>query len=292
MVKTITAEELEELNGKLRGSFGEPTSGYYSGCNYFRNMGYNEYQPVGTCTSMNTCDRCIRIEECVIKKDAPIWREEVKVEGTDMILTLGSIVDIVWSKHPRNTHKLTFERVELVDIIPKHSEISMEDVEKYYGSGKGRVSTKVNVSKVNRYVFKHGEHYVILPENLLFLCEYPKQGTLFKASGNSEIKTPGKYEKIGQQLGAKTDEKALAYGKDALQKSGDLLRHFLKNYKQPDGSYLIPNDLIGHICTQVRIMDKQSRIFNNPTADLMGENPYADIAGYAIQMSDRGEEVK
>ena len=97
----------------------------------------------------------------------------------------------------------------------------------------------------------------------------------------------GKYEKIGQQLGAKTDEKSLAYGTDALQKSGDLLRHFMRNYRQLDGSFLIPDALIGHICTQVRIMDKQSRIFNNPTGDLLGENPYADIAGYAIQMSDK-----
>jgi len=89
------------------------------------------------------------------------------------------------------------------------------------------------------------------------------------------------YKSIGASIGAVVERKQIAYG-NSLGQCGDVLRVFLRPYYNEDGTYTIPDSLLDHLLVQVRIIDKQFRIFNNPGGDLMDENPYSDIAGYGI----------
>lgn len=89
------------------------------------------------------------------------------------------------------------------------------------------------------------------------------------------------YESIGAAIGKAVDEKQRAYG-DSFGQCGDILRVFLRPYDNGDGTYTIPDALLDHLLAQVRIIDKQFRIFSNPRGDLMGETPYRDIVGYGI----------
>lgn len=93
------------------------------------------------------------------------------------------------------------------------------------------------------------------------------------------------YEKLGAKIGRTTNMKQKAYG-DSIRKSEKLLRVFLEDYETlndaGEKAYLIPDELLRHLLLQVRVIDKQNRIFSNPKGDLMEENPYRDIAGYGI----------
>ncbi len=91
----------------------------------------------------------------------------------------------------------------------------------------------------------------------------------------------GKFEERGQAIGQLVDEKQLAYG-DSVRKTSQLVKIYLQDYKQEDGNYIISEALLDQLLLQVRIIDKQNRIFNNPTADRMSESPYSDIAGYGL----------
>jgi hypothetical protein len=87
--------------------------------------------------------------------------------------------------------------------------------------------------------------------------------------------TPKSYINIGKQIGALLNEKQASYG-DAFGKMNEIL-----NVLYPDG---IKNHQYQDILTIVRILDKVFRIANLPEdqKDRMGEEPYKDIAGYAI----------
>lgn len=89
------------------------------------------------------------------------------------------------------------------------------------------------------------------------------------------------YEEMGKQIGELVDAKQKAYG-DSVSTSRDIVKIYLRKYKNEDGTYTIPESLVDHLLLQVRIMDKQSRIFNNPDGDLMEENTYQDICGYGL----------
>lgn len=91
----------------------------------------------------------------------------------------------------------------------------------------------------------------------------------------------GYFENEGKKIGNLVDKKQRAYG-DSITKTNELLRVFLSDYKNTDGTYTIPESLINHIGLMVRMMDKQNRIFNNPDGDLMDEKPYNDLAGYSL----------
>jgi hypothetical protein len=68
------------------------------------------------------------------------------------------------------------------------------------------------------------------------------------------------------------------------------MKVFLQEYRNKDNTYTIPESLLQHVLLQVRIIDKQNRIFSNPDGDLMKESPYNDITGYGMlgkRMSDK-----
>ena len=93
------------------------------------------------------------------------------------------------------------------------------------------------------------------------------------------------FKQKGQEIGELVDLKQRAYG-NAITKTSKLLEVFLEDYKNDDGTYTIPASLLKHLALQVRIIDKQNRIFSNPDGDLMSESPYKDIAGYGLLGSE------
>lgn len=97
------------------------------------------------------------------------------------------------------------------------------------------------------------------------------------------------FEDKGLEIGKLVDKKQAAYG-DSVGKTSQLMKIFLQEYKNDDNTYTIPEELLDHILLQVRMIDKQNRLFSNPKGDLMQENPYADTVGYGLlgmRMSER-----
>lgn len=90
----------------------------------------------------------------------------------------------------------------------------------------------------------------------------------------------GYFENKGTKLGQLVDKKQAAYG-DSIKKTSQLMKVFMQDYEQED-TYVIPKELLDHILLQVRIIDKQNRIFSNPKGDLMDESPYSDLSGYGL----------
>lgn len=87
----------------------------------------------------------------------------------------------------------------------------------------------------------------------------------------------GRYEQIGKEIGKLTDEKNIAYGDSVLQS------HRILEILYPNG---VGIDQYSDMLCLVRMIDKQCRIANRK--DAFGENPWKDIAGYAILMSKDG----
>jgi hypothetical protein len=93
--------------------------------------------------------------------------------------------------------------------------------------------------------------------------------------------TPGKYEQRGADIGALVDRKNAAYG-DSFRKSGDIVRALY-----PQG---IKPEQYDYALVMVRIIDKLFRIAT--AKDAFGENPFQDIAGYALLMSQPLKETE
>lgn len=79
------------------------------------------------------------------------------------------------------------------------------------------------------------------------------------------------FEEIGTKIGQLLAEKNRAYG-DSFAKSGEIMRTWY-----PNG---VPPEKLDDALTLIRIVDKMFRIATN--RDAFGEDPWQDIAGYAI----------
>lgn len=91
-----------------------------------------------------------------------------------------------------------------------------------------------------------------------------------------------KYETIGQKIGALVDRKNQAYG-DSFNQS-----HQFLELLYPDG---VKVEQYSDMLALVRMFDKMMRIANKKEA--FDENPFKDLAGYAILKSeDGGDENK
>jgi hypothetical protein len=57
---------------------------YWAGCNRWINQGKNEFEPIGTATSMHDCDDCEKIDYCKLKKESDMWEwnEEIELQMT------------------------------------------------------------------------------------------------------------------------------------------------------------------------------------------------------------------
>jgi hypothetical protein len=88
------------------------------------------------------------------------------------------------------------------------------------------------------------------------------------------------YSKIGSDIGKLVQEKQKAYG-DSFGRSGRVLKELY-----PNG---IPPESYNEVLTITRILDKLFRIATQK--DAFGENPYRDIAGYAILAVGKYEDI-
>ena len=82
----------------------------------------------------------------------------------------------------------------------------------------------------------------------------------------------GTNEVIGREIGKLVDEKSKAYG-DAVGSTGAILKALY-----PEG---IPVEQYTTAALIIRILDKLKRIATD--ADAFGEDPFADVAGYALR---------
>jgi hypothetical protein len=94
------------------------------------------------------------------------------------------------------------------------------------------------------------------------------------------------YKSIGSDIGSLVEEKQKAYG-DSFSKSGKVMEILF-----PDG---VPPEQMGDALTIVRVIDKLFRIATDK--DAFGEDPWRDIAGYAIlahkkSLDNRSENVE
>jgi hypothetical protein len=107
-----------------------------------------------------------------------------------------------------------------------------------------------------------------------FFAPEMKPSTQFSKIIHQGKRFPGKYEELGKEIGELVDKKNAAYG-DSFRKSGNILREMY-----PQG---IKPDQYDDVLAIIRIIDKMFRIATNK--DAFGENPWRDIAGYAILKS-------
>ena len=85
----------------------------------------------------------------------------------------------------------------------------------------------------------------------------------------------GKYEQIGGEIGRLVDEKQRAYGR-SFDRAGEIVKILY-----PAG---ISPGQFQDVLAIVRILDKFFRIATH-AQDPMGENPWKDVAGYALLMN-------
>lgn len=68
---------------------------YYAGCNYWINRGKNEFEPIGTATSMHDCGNCEELNHCQLKKKTEIWeyndniKQQMNKDWNEMISMKG-----------------------------------------------------------------------------------------------------------------------------------------------------------------------------------------------------------
>lgn len=80
------------------------------------------------------------------------------------------------------------------------------------------------------------------------------------------------YPELGESIGKLINEKQKAYG-DSFSKAPRILAVLY-----PQG---ISTEQMDSALTVIRVIDKLNRVATNKV-DLMGENPWADIAGYSL----------
>lgn len=91
----------------------------------------------------------------------------------------------------------------------------------------------------------------------------------------------GKFEKLGQDIGAMVDQKDAAYG-NSFHES-----HKILVVLYPSG---IMPDQYPDMLAITRIVDKLKRIATD--RDALGESPYRDIAGYGLLGANRVEQER
>lgn len=151
------------------------------------------------------------------------------------------------------------DRVEIID-----DELSC-------GVYKGQQGTIVYIDGTRDYlVYLDSDKVIWFDENELKLIE-PNASKVNQKS----------FQEIANEIGKFTDMKNEAYG-SSVDATYEVMKVFLNKYKNADNTYTIPESLLKHILLQVRIIDKQNRIFTNPDGDKMGESQYNDITGYGL----------
>ena len=91
----------------------------------------------------------------------------------------------------------------------------------------------------------------------------------------------GKFQKLANDIGAFTDMKNQQYG-SSVDATYKMVQVLMERYTYDENQYLIPKELLQHLLLTVRVMDKQNRIFNNPSGKGDSESPWKDVTGYGL----------
>lgn len=91
----------------------------------------------------------------------------------------------------------------------------------------------------------------------------------------------GKFTEIALELGRFTDDKNKQYG-SSVDATYEMIKVLMDRYTYDEENYIMPKSLLRHLLLQVRMMDKQNRIFNNPSGKDEKESPYRDLCGYSL----------
>jgi hypothetical protein len=103
---------------------------------------------------------------------------------------------------------------------------------------------------------------------------------------NNKTKQPtqekqGKFTEIALEIGRFTDKKNKQYG-SSVDATHEMIKVLMERYTYDEENYLMPKSLLQHLLLTVRVMDKQNRIFNNPSGEGDSESPWTDITGYGL----------
>jgi hypothetical protein len=164
------------------------------------------------------------------------------------------------------------------EIVTINKELFNDVISSYYDKENAKDLThesKFEVIKYNQdWIYPIKASSVDYPNIIVDLKEI-EINELVKAKNDT-------YEDKGRELGALVDTKQAAYG-NAIAQTYEVVKAFMTPYfDEKTKTYTIPQSLLQHLLLQVRIIDKQNRIFNNPNGDLMSESPYGDLGGYGL----------
>jgi len=104
------------------------------------------------------------------------------------------------------------------------------------------------------------------------------KGCCQKAFTDPILKKIGRFQEIGNSIGGLVDEKNAAYG-DSFARAGKIMQVL---YPEGVGAHQLDDAL-----AIVRVLDKLFRIATKK--DAFGEDPWRDIAGYAILAVTRNQ---
>jgi hypothetical protein len=113
------------------------------------------------------------------------------------------------------------------------------------------------------------------------IFESLKKEEVESESSEPQIEKLGKFTELAFGIGEFTDMKNKQYG-SSVDTTYEMTKVLMERYTYDEENYLIPKDLLKHLLLNVRIMDKQNRLFNNPTGEGDSESPYKDITGYGL----------
>ncbi len=157
--------------------------------------------------------------------------------------------------------------------------------------------TKLYIPKIGdlvRLTTTHEEGIVVTVDEKYKQVELQIGGILYKVIGwnkvepieNGDVEEVeqmeiGKFEKLATELGKFTDMKNKQYG-SSVDATHEMVKVLMDRYTYDENRYLIPKELLSHLLLTVRVMDKQNRIFNNPSGKGDSESPWKDILGYSL----------
>jgi hypothetical protein len=134
----------------------------------------------------------------------------------------------------------------------------------------------VGMTGLIEHVSEQDGNLVFIDENKVFWFD-DEELELIKPRQRSQKS----FKDIALEIGEFTDMKNDAYG-SAFEITYEILEILLKKYKNNDGTYTIPENLLRYIPLTTRMVDKHVRIFNSPNGDKLDESPFRDLAGYSL----------
>jgi hypothetical protein len=124
---------------------------------------------------------------------------------------------------------------------------------------------------IKEYKVKHGESEYFFEEK-----ELVEIATL-----DTPQPVQGRFTEIALEIGQFTDMKNKQYG-SSVDATYEMIKVLMERYRNSENTYEIPESLLQHLLLTVRVMDKQNRIFNNPSGEGDSESPWRDITGYGL----------